>query len=104
MRKKVVLAGLALACAAIAAVVPGDSQRGEQLFRTQGCVTCHSINGQGGNTAPDLGKRIDRNFSPAVLAGLMWNHAPAMWAAMEQRGISRPTLDKKIALYRLTVR
>lgn len=97
MRNAVVLGGLALVCAGAATVVPGDSQRGEQLFRGQGCVQCHSINGQGGNTAPDLGRRIGRNFTPSLLAALMWNHAPAMWSAMEKRGIARPQLDEQAA-------
>lgn len=80
----------ALACAA--SIPPGDSGRGERLFRDQGCIQCHSINGQGGRTAPDLGKLVDRNFTPSLLASTMWNHAPAMWAAMLKQGVPRPTL------------
>src|SRR4029079_7446127 len=84
-----------LATAAIQAAVEiaGDSARGAKLFQTEQCVQCHSINGQGGKIGPDLGKVIDRNFSPAGLAGLMWNHAPAMWAAMEKHGIQRASLS-----------
>ena len=65
-----------------AATVAADSARGAQLFETLSCVQCHSINGKGGTAAPDLGRRIDRDFTPASLAATMWNHAPAMWAAM----------------------
>ena len=57
-------------------IVPGDARRGEQLFKTQQCVQCHSINGRGGSAAPNLAKRIDRNYTPTVMASLMWNHAP----------------------------
>src|SRR5262249_28414467 len=71
----------------------GDSARGEKLFTTERCVQCHSINGQGGTVGPDLGKIIDRNFTPAGLASLMWNHAPAMWQAMEKQGIQRASLS-----------
>jgi cytochrome c2 len=88
-----VLASLATVGAQAAVEIAGDSARGEKLFQTEQCITCHSINGKGGNVGPDLGKVIDRNFTPAGLAGLMWNHAPAMWSTMEKRGIQRASLS-----------
>jgi len=78
--------------AAAAGIVPGDARRGEQLFQSEGCVRCHSVNGQGGATAPDLAKRVDRDFTPTVMASLMWNHAPDMWAAMRKQGLPLPAL------------
>jgi mono/diheme cytochrome c family protein len=57
----------------------GDSVRGEQLLRDRGCLMCHALDGQGAHTAPDLGRRISRDYTPAFLAGLIWNHAPSMW-------------------------
>jgi mono/diheme cytochrome c family protein len=83
--------------AAVLPVVPGDSERGEKLFETERCIQCHSIDSKGGRTAPDLGKRIDRSFTPALLASTMWNHAPVMWAAMEGAGIERPKLTPEAA-------
>src|SRR5258705_2938270 len=74
-----------------------DSQRGERLFQSEGCIQCHSIEGKGGKIAPDLGKRIDRDYTPASLASMMWNHAPAMWTAIEQQGIGRPSLSEQAA-------
>jgi cytochrome c551/c552 len=68
----------------------GDARRGRALFSSLDCLTCHSIRGEGGNLAPDLGKRVTRAYSPAELAGLMWNHGPAMWAAFARRGLTRP--------------
>ena len=32
-----------------------DPERGGELFRRSRCVTCHSVNGQGGTLAPELG-------------------------------------------------
>ena len=65
----------------------GDARRGQQLFETQQCVHCHSVNGRGGTIAPDLGRLVDRDYTPTVLASLMWNHAPQMWSAMRQYGV-----------------
>src|SRR5690348_12285300 len=75
----------------------GDARRGEQLFQTEQCITCHSINGKGGNIAPDLTRRIDRGYTPSVMASLMWNHAPEMWSAMKNKGINRPVLSAEAA-------
>jgi cytochrome c551/c552 len=69
-----------------AAIIPMDSARGDQLFRTEGCVQCHRLKGAGGTTAPDLGRVLDRGYTPADLAGTMWNHAPAMWSAIDVKG------------------
>jgi cytochrome c553 len=80
-----------------AASVAADSTRGETLFTSLSCVECHSINGVGGNIAPDLGRRIDRNFTVASLASTMWNHAPTMWAAMRERDIRIGDLDEQAA-------
>ena len=76
-----------------AATIAADSTRGADLFETLSCVQCHSINGKGGTIAPDLGRRVDRNFTPATLAATMWNHAPTMWAAMRERNIVPGDLD-----------
>src|ERR671912_276131 len=75
-----------------AAVEAADSARGERLFTTQGCIHCHSINGKGGKEAPDLGGRIARGYTPALLASTMWNHAPAMWSVMRRQGVERREL------------
>jgi mono/diheme cytochrome c family protein len=77
--------------------VPADSARGERLFQTLACIQCHSVNGRGGTTAPDLGRAVNRDFSPAAIAATMWNHAPTMWAAMRERGIRAGDLDEQAA-------
>ncbi len=71
-----------------------DATRGASFFQTQMCVNCHAIRGQGGTQAPDLGRRFDRNYSPAGIAAQMWNHAPVMWAAMSQRNIPLPSINQ----------
>jgi len=83
--------------ASMATMHAADSGRGERLFTSLSCIQCHSVNGAGGKVAADLGRRIDRNFTPASLASTMWNHAPAMWAAMREREIRAGDLDEPAA-------
>src|SRR5580704_2791172 len=89
---------MALAASTLrSANVVADSTRGALLFETLSCVQCHSINGKGGTAGPDLGRRIDRNFTPASLAATMWNHAPTMWAAMRDRSIELGDMNDQAA-------
>src|ERR1039458_5615266 len=81
--------GLAVAGSALgASIVSGDARRGEELFQTQQCIHCHAFNGKGGTIASDLSRRIDRAYTPAVMASLMWNHAPKMWSTMTREGVA----------------
>jgi cytochrome c2 len=71
----------------------GDARRGQEVFHARQCDLCHSINGEGGNSAPDLGRSVGRGFAPYQLAGLFWDHAPAMWDAMRKRGVPVPQVS-----------
>jgi mono/diheme cytochrome c family protein len=88
---------LILSVAAYAAAPPADSERGAQLFRSQHCVECHALNGNGPKIGPDLGKLVDRGFTPDTLASTMWNHAPAMWNAMTARNIQIAPMSEQDA-------
>ena len=70
-----------------------DARRGAEFFQTQMCVNCHGVEGHGGRTAPDLGRRFDRNYSPAGIAARMWDHAPVMWQTMTQQHIPAPKVS-----------
>ena len=95
--RRIVLALLLSPLVAHAAGFTGDSARGQRLFETLACVQCHSVNGTGGKSAPDLGRVLDRGFTPATLAATMWNHAPGMWASMRDRRITAGELDQQSA-------
>jgi mono/diheme cytochrome c family protein len=85
------------AAASLAQSLPADSARGERLFESEHCIECHSVNGKGAHTAPDLGRRLDRDFTPATLASTMWNHAPTMWSAMRARNVQPVSVDGQAA-------
>ena len=75
----------------------GDARRGAEFFRAQFCINCHSIQGEGGNRAPDLGRRLDRNYTPAGIASHMWDHAPVMWKAINERNLPLPKVSTEEA-------
>jgi mono/diheme cytochrome c family protein len=87
---------VALSVAFAADITPGDARRGSQLFEGEQCVQCHRV-GRPGGTAPDLGRRLGRDYTPTAMAALMWNHAPDMWAAIKQSGTRKPHLDEQDA-------
>lgn len=65
---------------------------GAQVFGARGCVRCHSVNGLGGRSAPDLG-RIPQRRSFYELSAAMWNHLGDMAARMREAGIERPRMN-----------
>ena len=71
----------------------------KKLFGTLSWVECHRVNGKGASIGPGgkIGRIADRGFTPALLAATMWNHAPAMWAAMRQREIRAGDLNERAA-------
>jgi mono/diheme cytochrome c family protein len=72
-------------------LLPGRADEGRQLFVEKRCIQCHSVGGQGGRVAPDLGQ-VGREWSLMQLAAAMWNKAPAMTDMMKTRGIPIPQL------------
>ena len=40
---------------------------------------------------------MDRDYSPSVMASLMWNHAPDMWTAMKKQGVTKSQLSSEAA-------
>ena len=72
---------------------PGDLEGGERLFTQKKCVICHQVGGVGGIVGPNLD--LSQSGAPIFVAAAMWNHGPAMAAAMRAKGIQRPTFNKQ---------
>jgi len=51
--------------------VPGDSRKGETLFRRLGCLNCHWINGGGRRLGPDLSGIGDRRSLNSLRTSLL---------------------------------
>ncbi len=79
------------------APLDADARRGADFFRTQGCVNCHTARGESAGKAPDLGRRLDRDYTPAGIAARMWSHAPVMWQAMGKENITPPQVSPQQA-------
>lgn len=87
--------GAAMAASARVADDPmsdGNPFKGRDIFVRKGCVSCHSIWGNGGSLGPDItvavaGKTWDE------LVGDFWNHTPRMIDEVSARGYPWPSLD-----------
>lgn len=87
------LFGICIAALPLLAI-EADAKRGADIFLENRCTTCHSIAGVGGKLGPDLGQRLDREYTPAGIVSRLWNHAPKMWAAMREARIDLPKLSE----------
>ena len=71
--------------------LPSNPLEGQRLFTEKLCIRCHSIQGAGGKTGPDLGDVWLGSFMD--IASQLWNHFPRMNEAFRQARIERPTLS-----------
>ena len=42
----------------------GDPQRGERIYQSWGCPTCHTLDGKGGKLGPDLARAGESHTDP----------------------------------------
>ena len=56
---------------------PGEPSAGQRIFSEKGCVRCHSVDGTGGQAAPELSK-IAEGLDSNAWARSMLNHAGSM--------------------------
>jgi cytochrome c len=67
---------------------PGDPVRGERVFDSKSCATCHQVR-RLATGAPDLSKSVE-TFSPPILTAAAWRHGTSMTQTMKQQGIDWP--------------
>lgn len=72
---------------------PGDLYRGKILVNEKGCLTCHSIAGKGGKSAPAF-DQLSKYISPLYMAQALWNHGPEMERLIKKMGLQRPQFGK----------
>ena len=90
-------AGLAVSPAfasheSLSVLLPADPLEGSRLFTGKGCIRCHAVHGAGGTRGPDLGRRI-LNRPLLEIAGIMWNHSPAMEQVFQEKRVPRPKFE-----------
>lgn len=87
---------VALACpppGTAGAQAAADATRGEQVFASKQCTHCHRA-----ADAKGIGPRLAELRRPQgayELAGRLWNHAPAMFTALKQEGLTWPVIDDR---------
>lgn len=72
---------------------PGDPVRGYAAFTRLRCSACHSLGGEGGDTASALDAFSDYT-SPVPLAQAMWNAGPSMHPSQLGRGVPIPEFSR----------
>ena len=70
---------------------PGDVARGEAVYQTKGCASCHGPRGEG-NVGPGLRAAAAGQPKEAIVQR-MWNHAPAMGEKMSAYGVPWPRFE-----------
>ncbi|MCJ7681001.1 MAG: cytochrome c [Candidatus Aminicenantes bacterium] len=71
----------------------GQAENGEKLFTAKGCVKCHSIFGEGGKQAPDLGKTVFQS-NVTKLTTQIWNHVGRMRQLYNQEKLQWPNFTE----------
>jgi mono/diheme cytochrome c family protein len=69
----------------------GDAQRGELLYTSKGCSSCHARDGES-SVGPDL-SQSRAVLTPLGLATAMWDHAPAMYDLAQLQDAEWPLFE-----------
>lgn len=78
----------------------GDPQKGKEVYEANGCATCHSIAGGGGNLGPDL-TTIGTQRAAAMLRNELLD--PGANLPLDTAGLSDRTAYHAYPMYRVTL-
>ncbi|HXX45530.1 MAG TPA: c-type cytochrome [Candidatus Acidoferrales bacterium] len=78
----------------------GDPQKGKEIYTANGCATCHSIAGQGGNSGPDL-TTIGSQRAAAMLRNELLD--PGANLPLDTNGLSERATTHAYEMYRVTL-
>lgn len=71
---------------------PGSLANGKKLLSTKGCLSCHSMGGQGGSIGPNL-EKVQHYGSGLYVIQAMWNHGPKMQEQIKKSHRAFPSLS-----------
>src|SRR5262249_55032223 len=61
------------------------------------CLCAATVSTDNGRIGSDLGRQTDRDYTPALLASRVWNHAPSMRKAARAEQLQLPPLNENQA-------
>ncbi|MGZ4777768.1 MAG: c-type cytochrome [Thermoanaerobaculia bacterium] len=78
---------------------PGDAAKGKTLFAESRCISCHTVDGKGNGSAPELGKIGSRATRGWLIAFLRDPHAFYPQTRMPQYGFSDEDVRNVVAYF-----
>ena len=79
-----------------ALIAPGNPRQGRQVFTAKGCIKCHSVGGEGGKSAEDLGNKAKAFYTSLTqIVSIMWDKGPLVLAKMGQTRTGIPRFTSK---------
>jgi len=83
-----------------AGIESGDPKKGEEIYEANGCSSCHSIDGEGGDSGPDLTK-IGSQRAAALLRSALVD--PGKNLPLDTNGLSERAAYHAYQMYRVTL-
>ena len=84
---------------AATALPPGDAAKGKTLFAESRCISCHTVDGKGNGSAPELGKIGSRATRGWLIAFLRDPHAFDPQTKMPQYGFTEEDARNIVAYF-----
>jgi len=70
----------------------GNIPDGQKIITARGCLSCHSVKGEGIKLAVEL-SQVTKIDSPPAMVSTMWNHGPVMYEKLLEKKLQWPELS-----------